>query len=120
VKQRHIIFNVVGIVLAGLVLLSLLGALTGTAARDPLHRGHTFWLILMLLEVVTILLVGGGAFANLAGRGLAFWPTVAMIVGYFISVWLLPFGIWGIVALYLEKRRSKRHHSTWRNEKRFG
>ncbi|HWX22408.1 MAG TPA: hypothetical protein VN578_21105 [Candidatus Binatia bacterium] len=109
-KHRHIIFNVVGIVIAGIVSVSLLGALTGTAARDPIHRGQNFWVVLMLLEVLIILLVGVGSLANLSRRGLAFWPTISMIVGYFISVLFLPFGIWGIVALYLERKRRGKGH----------
>jgi hypothetical protein len=58
-----------------------------------------------------ILLVGGGSFANLVDRGLKFWPTISMIVGYFASIFLLPLGIWGIVALGMEQKRRRRRRS---------
>lgn len=99
-RQHHIIFNVVGLTIAMLFTISGCGQISGGA-----HEKSILW------TGIVIMLVGGGSFTNLANRGLKFWPTISMIVGYLVSIILLPFGIWGIIALAQEqKRRRKRRH----------
>jgi hypothetical protein len=85
--------------IAGIFAISLIGQLD---IHSPTN--HIIWTLLVLL------LVGGGSIANLAGRGLPPWPTIAMITGYFISFFLIPFGIWGIIALVLERKYQRRRH----------
>lgn len=96
-RQRHTIFNVVGLTLAMIFTISGCGQLTGGG------RGS-----ILLWTALVVLLVGGGSIANLSERRLALWPTTAMIVGYCASFFLLPFGIWGIIELVLERKRPRR------------
>jgi hypothetical protein len=106
-KLGHIIFNVVGLFIAGMLLLSALSAwfivLPGTAIEK---RG--FWYFLIALELIMIVLIAGGGIANFAQGRLAGWPTGTMIFAYSISVWLLPLGIWGIIILVAEHKRRQR------------
>ena len=96
-RQRHTIFNIVELTLALIFAISGCGQLTGGG------RGS----ILLWTALVT-LLVGGGSIANLSERRLVFWPTIAMIVGYCASFFLLPFGIWGVIELVLARKRPRR------------
>jgi hypothetical protein len=63
---------------------------------------------LTLWTGLIVALVGGGGLANLANGGLSVWPTVTMILGYCISVFLIPLGIWGAVLLGMERKRQTR------------
>jgi hypothetical protein len=96
-RQSHIIFNVVGLTMAFIFAVSGCGQLMGHGRESTL-----------LWTGLVVLLVGGGSIANLGNRGLSTWPTITMIAGYCISVFLIPFGIWGIVALALERKRRYR------------
>ena len=67
-----------------------------------------YWLALTLM-------IGGGSLINLARRRLSFWPTIIVISGYYLSLWLIPFGIWGIVAM-VRDRKKRRHRSAYTQE----
>ena len=96
-RTSHTIFNVVGITFTIIFTISGCGQLSGGGKQSVL-----LWTMLVTL------LIGGGGLANLFERRLAMWPTIAMIVGYFFSFFLFPFGIWGIVALIQNRRRRRR------------
>lgn len=96
-RLRHTLFNIVGVTLALIFVISGCGQLSGGG-----RMSHLAWTVLV------VLLVGGGSIANLSERRLARWPTIAMIVGYVASILLLPFGIWGVIELVLERNRLRR------------
>jgi hypothetical protein len=89
-KQHHILFSVVGPT-SGCGQISI-----GVRETTILWTG-----------LITVL-VGGGSIANLAEGRLAKWPTIVMIVGYFISFILIPLGVWGIIALVVDRKRRER------------
>jgi hypothetical protein len=75
----------------------------------PGHSPETqgWWHFLLAYEAVLVLTIGGGAITNLAKGRLSGWPPGAMICGYFMSLWLIPLAIWGIVALVREQKRQQ-------------
>ena len=103
-KAGQIAFTVVGLLIAGLCLVSALSSLFIVLPGIPTDR-RGFWYFLIALEAIMILMLGGGGIANFAKGRLAAWPTGVMIAGYCISVWLLPLAIWGVVALLAERKR---------------
>jgi len=96
-KQSHIIYMVVGLTIMMVFMISGCGQIK-TGGRDA---------FLLLWTGLIILLVGGGSFVNLSERKLSFWPTTAMIIGYSISFFLIPLGIWGAVILMAERKRKR-------------
>ena len=100
-RQSHIIFNVIGIASAAIFGMSACGQILGGYPQSTI-----------LWTGIVILLVGGGSLANLFDRGLSFWPTIIVISGYCISMFLVPFAIWGIVLLVLDRKRRERR---WRS-----
>jgi hypothetical protein len=104
VKPGQIIFNTVGILVAGILLLALLSSLFIVIPGVPQDKRGFWHFLIALLAIVATLLAGGGI-ANFAKCRLAGWPTGAMIFAYCLSVWLIPFGIWGIVLLLAENKR---------------
>lgn len=109
-KLGQIIFNVVSLLIAGILLLALLSALFIVMPGVPADK-RGFWHFLIALLTIVIALLGVGGIANFAKGQLAGWPTGAIIFAYCISVWLLPLGIWGIVALLSENKRRQRETS---------
>ncbi|MBI1178445.1 hypothetical protein GC207_13505 [bacterium] len=109
-KLGHVIFNVVGLFIAGMLLLSALSAYFVVLPGAPIEK-RGFWHLLIVLEAISIVLIAGGGIANFANGRLTGWPTGTMIFAYSISVWLLPFGIWGIVILLAEHKRRQRETS---------
>jgi hypothetical protein len=95
-RQHVVLFNVVGLTFAMLLGISCCGQVTGGG------RGDIF-----VWTLFSGLLLAGGSIANLTRRRFSLWPTIAVIGGYCITVFLLPFGIWGIVALVAEQKRSR-------------
>jgi hypothetical protein len=71
----------------------------------PEKRG--WWRFLMAYETVLITTIGGGAMANFAKGRLSGWPTGFMVAGYFMSGWLIPLAIWGIIALRAEQKHQR-------------
>lgn len=98
--QRHVIFNVIGLAIAGFFTISLFGMIKGRFQES-----------LILRAGLIILLVGLGSLVNLAERRLIAWSTICMIAGYFIGMFLAPLGIWGIVELAQQKARHRRRRS---------
>jgi hypothetical protein len=96
-RQHYIIYNVCGITLSLIFLVSACGQVSGGG------RGS-----ILLWTSIVVLLVGGGSMVNFSERRFSVWPTVVTIIGYFVSVFLIPFGIWGIIALFMERRRQQR------------
>jgi hypothetical protein len=96
-RQRHIIFNVVGLTLAGFFTLSVLG----------MFRGRYPDALILRAGLVTFL-VGLGSLVNLAERRLVLVPTLCMITGYFVALFLAPLGVWGIVELARGRARHRR------------
>lgn len=94
----------VGLVIAGLLCVS--------AARIGFHGQH--YVFLRLFIVLLGILIGGGALINLANRGLLEGPTRAMLLGYGLTVGLLPFALWGYVLMKRAQTKSPiphhRHH----------
>jgi hypothetical protein len=111
-RTAHVIFILMGLVVAGFLLIGMLGNLSASSRLNHLpHRGESFWIFFFLIGTVLIALIGGGSFINLARRRLALWPTVAAIIGCFLSICLLPLGIWGIILPIYERKKQRRHHS---------
>lgn len=106
-KLGHIIFNVVGLFIAGMLLVSALSAFFIVLPGAPTEK-RGFWHLFMAIQAIMIVLIAGGGIANFAKGRLAGWPTGVMIFAYCISFWLLPLGIWGIVALLAEHKRRQR------------
>ena len=102
-RTSHTIYNVVGLTITLILLVSACGQIQGHYREGP-----------MLYTVFIALLVGGGSFTNLAGRGLLAWPTIITITGYCLSIFLLPFGIWGIIALVFERKRQHKRSRRFR------
>ena len=96
-KTRHIVFNVLGLTFAFIATISGCGQLTGGHDAGPL-----------LWTVLVTLLIGGGSIANLSEGRLAIWPTISMITGYFLTVFLFPLGVWGIIELVRGRKRTRR------------
>lgn len=105
-KLGHIIFNVVGLFVAGMLLVSALSAWFIVLPGIPVER-RGLWHFLLVLEAIMIVLIGGGGIANFAKGRPAGWPTGIMIFAYCISLWLLPLGVWGIVILVMEQKRRR-------------
>lgn len=95
--QRHVIFNVVGLIIAGLFTISFFGMIMGRYQEGLILRGG-----------LVVLLVGLGSLVNLVQRRLIPWSTICMIAGYFIGLFLVPLGVWGIVELAQQKARHRR------------
>src|SRR5690349_9558803 len=106
-KPGHTIFNIIGLFIAGMLLVSALSAWFVVMPGVPVEK-RGFWHFLIVLEAIMIALIGGGGIANFAKGRLAGWPTGTMIFAYCISVWLLPLGIWGVVILMSEHKRRQR------------
>ena len=87
-------------------LISLLSILFLVMPDIPLEK-RGFWHFLIAYEVVLIGTIGGGALTNFAKGRLSGWPTGLMSAGYFISVWLIPLAIWGIIALRSEQKQQQ-------------
>jgi hypothetical protein len=96
-KQSHIMFNIVGLIIAMICAISGCGKIEMHG-----HESSLLWTGLIML------LVEGGGFANLVRRRLTPGPTITMITGYCISVLLIPLAIWGIVLLVIERNRKRR------------
>jgi hypothetical protein len=96
-RQHVILYNVIGITLSFLFGVSLIGQMSGGGRGD-----------IIVWTLISALLLAGGSVANLTRRRFSTWPTIATIGGYCITVFLLPFGIWGIVALVAEQKRNRR------------
>ena len=108
------IFNAIGLVLASFLLLGALGSVSlATDSRHLPDRGQVFWMVFCIYWLALTLMIGGGSLINLARRRLSFWPTIIVISGYYLSLWLIPFGIWGIVAMVRDrkKRRQRPAHT---------
>jgi len=95
--QRHIIFSVIGLIIAGFFTISFFGMIMGRYQEG-----------LILRSGLVILLVGLGSLVNLAKRRWTPWATICMIAGYFIGLFLAPLGIWGIVELAQQRTRHRR------------
>lgn len=96
-RTRHTIFNVLGLTFALIFTVSGCGQLTQGGPGG-----------ILLWTALVALLVGGGSIANLSERRLAVGPTVAMIIGYCAAFFLIPFAIWGLIELIIERNRPRR------------
>ena len=108
-KLRQSIYNSIGLALAGICSLSLLGRiliLMRTNSLPPRHPGE--YLFNIILMVMIVFLVGGGGLVNLVKGRLLPWPTVGMIVTYCLSIVFLPLGVWGIIELLNNGRRRRK------------
>jgi hypothetical protein len=106
-KPSHLVFNILTLLIAVLLVVSLLGAWFLVMPSMPAD-GRNFWHFIIAFEVILILTLGGGGIANFAMGRLAPWPTGIIIAGYCISMWLFPLAIWGLVALLVERKRKNR------------
>jgi hypothetical protein len=77
-------------------------------ARHVPGRGNTFWLVFFIYWLTLAVMIGGGSLVNLVRRRLSLWPSITLISGYFLSLWLIPLGIWGIVALARDRKRKRK------------
>ena len=96
----------VSIFLAGIFLFAALSTLYIVAPGYPADK-RGWWQFLFALELLVVVLVGGGAIVNFAKRRFLGWSTGLMIFGYCATVWLIPMGIWGIVLLIWDFRRNR-------------
>lgn len=98
-KPSHIAFNFVGLIMAAFLLISALGILFIVMPNaSPGSSG--IWRFTIAVETIIVLLLGGGGVMNFARGRLLAWPTAAMILGYCISIWLVPLAIWGVFLAY--------------------
>ncbi len=103
-RAGQIAFTIVGLLIAGLCLVSLLSAVFIVLPGVPIDK-RGFWYFLISLEAIVVIMLGGGGIANFAKGRFSPWPTGVMIGAYCISVWLLPLAIWGVIALLAERKR---------------
>lgn len=102
-KTSHVVFNFLGLLIAAFLILSALGIFfIVMPSTQPESRG--IWHFTMAVETIIILLLGGGGVMNFARGRLLAWPTAGMILGYCISIWLLPLAIWGGILLVYSNR----------------
>jgi hypothetical protein len=106
-RRDHVIFNGVGLFIAGLLSLAALSTYLAVLPGVPTGK-RDFWHFLIAIEIMMGIFIGGGGIANLAKRQITGWPTGIMIFAYCMSIWLFPMGIWGIVILLAERKRRKR------------
>src|SRR5262245_57894112 len=106
-KINRFAFNIVSLIVAGLFAVAAFGTVFAVLPGASLeHRG--FWHLMAAIESIVAVTAGGGGIVNLVKGRLAPWPTGIMIVGYIITVWLLPLAIWGVISLVLEHKRHKK------------
>lgn len=103
-KTRHTIYNSIGFGVAALACFSFIGQLLKLAV---LGRVTPVGGVGILLNLAMILCIGGGALLNTLRHRFSTRPTVAMIVVYFLTCFLTPLAIWGIVELQLERERRR-------------
>ena len=108
-KLRHTIFNSIGLGVASFVGYSCFGTVlliffTHVGLRHP---GR--YIFQIFYDSVIIFGVGGSALINLASGRLKSSPTLVMVVVYFLSIFLFPLGIWGIVELLGNSNKKYRH-----------
>jgi len=108
-KLRHTIFNSIGLGVASFVGYSCFGTVlliffTHVGLRHP---GR--YIFQIFYDSVIIFGVGGSALVNLASGRLKSSPTLVMVVVYFLSIFLFPLGIWGIVELLGNSNKKYRH-----------
>lgn len=109
-KLRQTIYNSIGLGLAGVCALSLLGRILRLARMNAIPSRHPVeFLFSLVVSAMIIGLVGGGSLLNLVKGRLQTRATIAMIITYCLTIILLPLGIWGIIELQAnEKRRGRR------------
>jgi prolipoprotein diacylglyceryltransferase len=105
-KTSQVIFNAIGLFIACMALVSIISILFVVMPGYP-EQKRSWWHFLSVYEGVLIITIGGGALGNLAKGRLSGWPTGLMVAGYFMSVWLIPLGIWGIIVLRAEQKRKQ-------------
>lgn len=110
-NKRHAIYNATGLGLTAFACWQFMGGLILISAPHP--RRHNTIGFQLVIEAAFILCVGGGSFLNIVRGRFSTRPTIALVVGYFLTCFLAPLGIWGIVELYLE--REKRRDRSGRN-----
>jgi len=107
-KTNRLAFNIVGLIIAGFCGLAVLGTVLVVLPSAPSEQ-HTWWHFMAAWEAIAALTVGGGGVVNLVkGRRLAPWPTGIMILGYLVTVWLLPLALWGVISLILERKHRQK------------
>ena len=94
----QIAFNVVSLLIAGLLVVSALGILFLVMPGSP-PDSRGIWYFTISVEFIATLAIGSGGIANFARDRLSSWPTAIMIGGCCITIWLLPLAIWRIVLL---------------------
>ena len=105
-KPSHVVFNGIGLFIGCMCLVSMLSVIFILMPTVPLAK-RGLWYFFISWDTVILLLLAIGSIANFAKGRLSDWPTSLMIAAYFISVWLIPLGLWGIVALLSEQKRRR-------------
>ncbi|HOC56460.1 MAG TPA: hypothetical protein PKI20_12630 [Verrucomicrobiota bacterium] len=105
-KASHTVYNAIGLFLSCMFLVSVLSIIFVVSPGFPPEK-RGWWHFLVAYEAVLIGLIGGGALGNLAKGRLSGLPTGLMAAGYFMSGWLIPLAIWGILALRAEQKRQR-------------
>jgi hypothetical protein len=100
-RTTQVNFNTITLVVAGLIFAVTVFGLS-QILKGIGERNSSYFLILWNLSVVFLLATG--AIANFAAKRFAGWPTALISAGYFVSIWLVPMGIWGIVLLFAEHK----------------
>ena len=100
---RHLFYSLLGIFLAGVLMLAALVAFFFVLPRVPAeHLGIWRWIV-AAQALAALLIGGGGVFPFLWGFIVArsMW---AMSLGYFLTGLFIPLGIWGLRLWWEEKR----------------
>ena len=108
-KTGQNLFNAIAILVAGLILFAGLVSLADSVRSQFPRHGANFWFAFFMTSCALALLIGGGGLANFANRKFTPGPTVVVILGYSLSVFLLPLAVWGIVLL-VQERKHHHHH----------
>ena len=100
--SKQLWFNFWAFVVAAMILVAALIALVFVIPRiAPEHR--QFWSLIVAGQSLGAVLMGVGSVSNFRWGSIRFWPMTVASAGFFLTGWLLPFGIWGIV-LWLRNR----------------
>jgi len=106
-KTGHLIFNVIAISIALFLALAEIFNLDAEAThRHFFHRWPGLWDFCLIYNIILVLLIGGGSLANFMNRRLTVGPTVGMIVGFMLTVVLLPLAVWGAVYVRSEIKKT--------------
>ena len=105
VKMAQVAFNGVALFLACVFLVTTIFMLSYMLPKIPVEM-RNIWHFCICYEVIVLTLLGGGAISNFTIGRTAGLPTTLVVAGCFMSVCLIPMGVWGIILLFAHDKKS--------------